>query len=218
MIFDMLQNQTFMFFFIITFIIFLILYMWRKVASLESYVFILEKRLNLVKKDICNKQHFSSSQSEDNINPMSNECNINCNNDDDMCVFKCSTGNDLNDIIMKEVFGSEDNKSNITFSNETDFNLPVATSTDVKITDVDDDDDDDDDNTNNQDDIEDVLDKVLDDKHIVFEDQKDGNNLTRQKLVKMPISELKELCVLNNLQTDGTKPNLINKLLGLTEK
>ena len=46
---------------ILSIIIFLILYIWRKIASIESYLFILEKRINNIKKPI------SSSFNENEI-------------------------------------------------------------------------------------------------------------------------------------------------------
>lgn len=249
----MLQNQTFMFFFIITFIIFLILYMWRKVASLESYVFILEKRLNLMKKDMLKNEMNDKYTAE-------KKC------DGGACVFNNTNNTEntdikLDDFIMNEVFGNK-RMCNPDIIFENNINLPVANSfikimdedevkkevkdevkkevkeevkvdDKVKIEDYDDDDEDDDDDdededdnetyenknekTKAKDDIEDVLNRVLDDKNIIFEEKKDigVEQLSRQRLLKMPLSELKELCILHNISTDGTKPILINKLLSV---
>lgn len=56
MIFELLSNPIILYGAVFSIIIFLILYMWRKLTGLESYVFILEKRLNNVKKNNMNKE------------------------------------------------------------------------------------------------------------------------------------------------------------------
>lgn len=120
---DILQNSSFMFFFIITFILFLILYMWRKVASLESYVFILEKRINNIKKDISiiNTNNGISSKDDEICSTESVSCKFSCidkkcSNDETKCY--------LNDIIMNEVFGGC-KKPQVSFQT---IDLPVANS------------------------------------------------------------------------------------------
>jgi hypothetical protein len=79
--------------------------MWRKVASLESYVFILEKRLNNMKKDITimNTNNGVSTNDNDKLySPDEVSCKITCidkkcSNDEAKCY--------INDMIMNEVFG-----------------------------------------------------------------------------------------------------------------
>jgi hypothetical protein len=98
--------------------------MWRKVASLESYVFILEKRLNNMKKDITimNTNNCASSSDDEKVCPIDNlSCKIMCG--DNKCTndgAKCY----INDIIMNEVFGGS-NKNLPSFQN---IDLPVANS------------------------------------------------------------------------------------------
>jgi len=255
---DILQNSSFMFFFIITFIIFLILYMWRKIASLESYVFILEKRVNNIKKDIS----IGNKNSKEDI---AGSCNDNkCSNES-----KCY----INDIIMNEVFG---NNKNIQSYQTIDLPVPNSAGENINI-------EYEDNSVKVDDDIDNVLNSVLDVKKSkiqspqqqltsqtsppqpsqtsppsppspqsqpspipsviastinvpitelkkeektdaipvanIIPEKKDEEcseaTLSKKKIKTLPIDALKELCISNNLSTEGTRAILIERLLTL---
>jgi hypothetical protein len=101
MILDLLQTPLFIYSLIISLFIFAILYLWRKISGIENYMFILEKRINNIKKPIA-----SSSKENDIYVP--NNVNENIR---------------VADMIMNEVFNNITQQDNVVCSNILECNL-----------------------------------------------------------------------------------------------
>jgi len=97
MILDLLQTPLFLYSLIISLFIFAILYLWRKISGIENYMFILEKRINNIKKPTS----LSSNNKENEIH-VPNNVNENIR---------------VADMIMNEVFNNITHQDNIVCSN-----------------------------------------------------------------------------------------------------
>ena len=186
---------------------FIILYMWRKISNLESLLYILEKRVNNKNISNCNK---SACCPIPEINKFTN--NEYFKNDNiaysDNTQIDCK---EINDIIMNEVFNC--GKENI-------VELPVAKHDYIKI----------------EEDVKpppqisqskeqelsnDIIDDIIEDKILSetknkddeFSVSSDKETLSRKKLIKLSLDNLKELCQMYTLSNEGTKPQLIERLL-----
>lgn len=180
-----LKNYNFfnIFFQIIIFLI--ILYLWFKVISIEATVFLLDQKL---KKDNNTK-----------ASCVSGTCSIPLNNN-----YESFNTFPMDDMIMKEVFNycEQPEEQEPTHS----INLPVAEHVNIVI----------EDNDNNE--ILQQKDEIK--KNDVFDLKKDENdnvsvnsNLTKKKLNKLNLEGLKQKCVELNLQADGSKNDLIERIL-----
>jgi hypothetical protein len=65
MILDLLQTPLFIYALILSLFVFAILYLWRKITGIENYMFILEKRINNIKKPLASP---SNNKENDLIN------------------------------------------------------------------------------------------------------------------------------------------------------
>lgn len=102
MILELLQNPIFMYAFTLSIIIFIILYMWRKIIGVESNIYLLEKRINNIKKSLTS----STNDNNDNYNDLYIPNNINEN-------IRAA------DLIMSEVFNNmESDKKSHSITNE----------------------------------------------------------------------------------------------------
>ena len=246
-------DQTYINLMILIMIVFLVMFLWRKIIILEGNFFILEKRVNLIKRDV-REDSFSKNfeKSETIMNEIfkdycpanacksygclpsvdDNECiqttKINSNNlhiNEDMVNYiSTQTPDDLNDNTEKIQDIEE-----ITFTNK------------AKVVDAVDDDDDD---VGTVDDIDKMVNNiissseeyegkvtteqtVLNDKsdHNEFDnisitsditftsDDKKNEGALHKKYSKMSLDKLKELCNTNDINIDGTKNQLIARLI-----
>jgi len=169
------------------FIFFLILYLWFKIISLESNVFLLEQKL---KKD----NNAAASCSFD-------KCNIPMQPTQQMPPPMPPHMNSFNmdDMIMNEVFNYCEKPPHI--------KLPVAEHVHIKI------------EESTDDNIE--LEPTII-KNEVFDLKKDENDnvsvssgTNKKKLAKLNLDGLKQKCTELNLQTDGTKNELIERILNV---
>lgn len=196
----LLNPQYFMYFIAFSGIIFLILYFWRKIANLECYNCILEKRLNTLKKenkdlkDKRTKPDISLDEADIIMNKIFTE-------DIDCCFGdKCI----INDTKMNEA-----DVTNVTITNISDtISQPEMTTIELPVANHD--------NT---------LDEILDDidisdakyiKDIDIESVSDingGGQYSKKKLSKLNVDKLKEICISMNLSTDGIKNVLIDRIM-----
>jgi hypothetical protein len=186
------RGKTILLYMFITFITLLfMIYIWRRIYTLECYSQILQKKLSNARKE--NKELQSLIKSN-NINTCSlDEAEVIMNKIfmDDICCEKgiCVKKDTVNDVkivisdmdapVADHVTSNQDSPSDTIV-------LPVAQH----------------DSDNDRDiDIESILSDVT------------GTAYTRKKLVKMNLEKLKEICTSMNLPTDGTKNMLIDKIL-----
>ena len=248
-------DQTYINLMILIMIVFLVMFLWRKIIILEGNFFILEKRVNLIKRDV-REDSFSKNfeKSETIMNEIfkdycpanackssgclpsvdDNECiqttKINSNNlhiNEDMVKYISSqTPDDINDT-TKKIQEIEE----ITFMNK------------AKVVD-DVDADDDDDTVDAVDDIDKMVNSIISSSEeyegkvtteqtglidkgdhneldnisitsdITFtSDDKKNEGALHKKYSKMSLDKLRELCNTNDINIDGTKNQLIARLI-----
>lgn len=198
----------------IIFVLFILLvvltafYVWRRISNMESYVKILEKKVNTLKKD--NKElrellYTDESDANDadiimnkifnpeiilnnvpqkhNNETITSTTNTLCN--DDKCVIK----EDTSDIIQNIIGESIQTPISPIVESSPINNLPVANHETAD---------------NDVHDIESVISDAVSGATGVY---------NRKKLSKMNLDKLKDVCVSMNLSTDGTKNVLIDRIL-----
>jgi hypothetical protein len=200
----MFFNASFIMF--VLFILLVILtafYIWRRISNMESYVKILEKKVNTLKKDnrelrellyaddseekdsdlIMNKIFNPEIILNNNSQQTPNINNIVCNGD--KCIIKEDTSDIVQNIIGEAIENSiADSSPKIT--------LPVANHET---------------NETNETDVHDI--------ESVISDAVSGvaGGYNRKKLSKMNLDKLKGVCSSMNLSLDGTKNVLIDRIL-----
>lgn len=235
MIFELLNNPIILYSLMFSFVVFFILYMWRKISGIESYVFILEKRINNMKKN-------STSPNNDNI----------LNKDKEN---KIKESFSTSDIIMNEVFNSVCSSSSQKCTskkypkyddNITSFiHLPVANHIEDKV---------DNNIQNNEDTVKNIIEEIPDEikkeisselksntdtpidietdlpteilntvKNTNIDDDLESEttkseiiktiSTSGKKLLKLDLPKLKHYCVKLNVPSDGTKNQIIERLL-----
>ncbi len=213
-----------MYFFGISSIIFLILYFWRRIANLECYNMILEKRIASIKKE--NKELRDKLKGDNNIS--------NVNNEDDVVMnevfnelqkeqtsfpsfpnFKCT--NDKCEIVFMEInntkqYNKEDNEDTITkiIDNDkqetTEIDEIDALINDKSNTKIE--------NIELKKEIKNIDLPVANHINEEVESNTDSNiNYNKTKLNKMNVEKLKEICASLNLSTEGTKNVLIDRII-----
>ena len=200
----MFSNSSLIFYgLLLVFAIFIGIYVWRRIYMLESYTNILEKKVLNMKKENKELQDLLH-----NGNGNGNDC----------CTFETA------DTIMNKIFNIERPK----VDEPSVINISVASTTPQVVHPV----------ASVQDDTKIILDDVDKDladvigdlpvaKHI-DEPERDvevelevesvvstdnSNIYNRKKLSKMNLDKLKEICVSLNISTEGTKNNLIDRIL-----
>jgi hypothetical protein len=189
MIFRLLTNANYLIYFFCIFVILILLtYLIYKVFIVENDLFILNEKINRFEIEFNNPNSSlgSSSCVKENFN--------------------------LSDIIMNEVFNSKPCNSNGVC--KMSFNKPeeVANEIDIDIDNI----------IDKTDIIEVVEEKTKDEnlfdlkKEIVVDDVESSvvsENNTKRKLQKLNLDKLKEKCAELNLSTEGTKAQLVNRIL-----
>lgn len=253
MILDLLQTPLFIYSLIISLFIFAILYLWRKISGIENYMFILEKRINNIKKPTS----FPSNNKESEIH-IPNNVNENIR---------------VADMIMNEVFNNITHQDNVICSNilecnqkeskhrkntsHTKHNLPIVEHVTNKITEniatpsndvpivyatsvikestdsskteeslqpqisiisavpiYKNTDDETSSITNSEKDK--MTSNIDDDKFEIASTKSEIMNsikLSGKKLLKLDLGKLKEYCTKLNVSTEGTKNQIIDRLL-----
>lgn len=245
-------DQTYINLLILISIVFLVMFLWRKVIILEGNFFVLEKRVNLIKKDAREECIAKNIEKSDIImneifkdSSRSNACpqfeyfsstggasgdTDTCKIDDDACdtigncpIFKKNTTDNISineDMVQYISSIAEDNLSDntektpdvdiISFTNvsSADKNdgadiIKIDTLTSSKDVEV---------NENEPDNIS------VSSEIIFTSDDKKNDKMLLKKYSKMSIEKLKELCSANNINADGSKNELINRIIELKNK
>ena len=260
-------DQTYINLFVLIIIVFLVMFLWRKVIILEGNFFILEKRVNLIKKDAREDSISKSIEKSDIImneifkdSPRSNACPIfeyfpstggdaratgtagaaddsntggataanaataaTCDAFGKCPIFKKNSTDNISineDMVQYISSLPEDNLSDntekaidiISFSNvsidkdsgaEVDKMLDaiISSSEDIEINDLDE--------PNEPDNM-----SVSSEITFTSDDKKNDKTL-QKKYSKLSLDKLKELCSANNISADGTKNQLITRIIEL---
>ena len=257
-------DQTYINLFVLIIIVFLVMFLWRKVIILEGNFFILEKRVNLIKKDAREDSISKSIEKSDIImneifkdSSRSNACPIfeyfpstggatraageageagsaddsytggatgaTCDAFGKCPIFKKNSTDNISineDMVQYISSLPEDNLSDntekaidiISFSNvsidkdsgaEVDKMLDaiISSSEDIEINDLDE--------PNEPDNI-----SVSSEITFTSDDKKNDKTL-QKKYSKLSLDKLKELCSANNISADGTKNQLITRIIEL---
>lgn len=212
MIFEILKNPMYSYLFVLTLVIFLVIFLWRKLTILESNFYILEKRVNLMKES-----KYMSKNTKDVAIPTDASS---LEEGFKRAIFENMTDKKIerSNIVMNEIFG------NNIFSNDKnchkeDVTITFDTDKDDKVLD-----------DKVLDDKDDSIDPIID-EHIISYDTKEENNdfentsnasefvfnvdekYTQKKLLKLNIDKLKVICEKMNISTEGTKNQLITRIL-----
>lgn len=203
-------NTSFIFYiFLIMLAIFGLFYIWRRIYGLENYSKILEKKISNLKKENKELQELLSGNDatsiEDADTIMNKIFNLNIANNDKCCVA------DKTDEICNTV-------ANTVVTTVT-IDVPITDGSDN--TDVPDDPDDPDMTIQNIIGLDDttvstklpVVEHNDPEIESVVSDSVSGGLYNRRKLSKMNLDKLKEICANMNLPSDGTKNNLIDRIL-----
>ena len=195
MIFEILKNPIYTYLFILTLVIFLVIFIWRKLTILESNFYILEKRVNLMKESSGNN-HMVGGKEKVATEIFSN-----------MTDKKLERSN----IVMNEIFGNMSRKCNkedvkITFDTVED---DIADITDEIVEEI----------------VEDFpsipITYDTKDENCEFENTSNASEFifnadekyTQKKLSKLNMDKLKTICEKMNISTDGNKSQLIARIL-----
>lgn len=202
MIYSIFSNPSFINIFIIALLIFLILFLWRKVMILEGNMFILDKRVNLLKKDCRDSAVSRNMQKADegmqevfggnNVCASSGCCFM------PMPEVAKAPVNQIEEItILTSVVQEDKNLDDdvqISFTKKEDDAIPDNIIAMVA------------ENTENE--IHETMSVASD---ITF--NTDGNKYSQKKLSKMSIDKLRDICTSLNINPEGTKAQLITRIL-----
>ena len=198
---------------ILALLIFLVMFLWRKLTILEGNFFILEKRVNLMKKE---SRESSMSKNLERSNIVMNEIFSDAISKEacktvGICSFPLSSDDDHNDDLIKqqpehttvrivekyEDDIEQDDEIEISFGNiDLDKKIEEAIE---------------------KDDIINIIDRTdidADNTSIVSEfTLSSDDKFNQKKLSKMNLDKLKNVCIQLNISADGTKSQLISKIL-----
>ena len=227
--YSFLFNQTYISIFVIALLMFLIMFLWRKLTILEGNYFLLEKRVNIIKKEDRTEQLSKNLENSDAVMKEVFKNNIkrtSCNIDD----IVCNIPKDINaeEYIMEDI----ENNIDITIVDVEDANSSKGSVNIVKeIVE--------DDIINEQElvsHIEDITGtgrtlETADEATIEFADTNDNASTTSEitfnseddktlskKFKAMNMEKLREECKNNSLSTEGTKSTLIARIIDNIKK
>jgi hypothetical protein len=215
MIFEILKNPMYSYLFILTLVIFLVIFLWRKLTILESNFYILEKRVNLIKE--------SKYQSK-NVGDTAGLADVK----KPRAVFENMTDKKLerSNMVMNEIFGNYGNltnsciKEDVTITFDTEKIIDELDITKIIEDEVD--------NINI---IEELHTEAVIDEPTISYDIKEENTdfentsnasefvfnadekYTQKKLSKLNMDKLKTICEKMNISTEGNKSQLISRIL-----
>lgn len=223
MIFEILKNPIYTYLFILTLVIFLVIFIWRKLTILESNFYILEKRVNLMKDSSRQNNNITPGNISQKLPESSNE------------IFTNITEKKLerSNIVMNEIFGNAPKKCKkedvkITFNNpeanisqEDESDIPEILIDNITF-----------DNTSQQKDNEPQIVELnqntdisvnYDDiqENTEFENTSNASEFifnseekyTQKKLSKLNMEKLKSICEKMNISSEGNKNQLISRIL-----
>jgi hypothetical protein len=233
--YSFLFNQTYITIFVVALLIFLIMFLWRKLTILEGNYYLLEKRVNIIKKDERAEQLSKNLERSDAIMKEVFKNNIkrdSCNINDGICPMPKDSSEE--DYIMDDLEGNID----ITIINVEESNEETKQDVEIEIVNNDEDElvshietitNDSDKKedileyinnaTNNSDtsdetetaDTADATETASITSEIIFNNE-DDKALSR-KYKAMNLEKLREECKNNSLNTEGTKSILISRII-----
>lgn len=222
-----LFNQTYISIFIIALLVFLVMFLWRKITILEGNYFLLEKRVNIMKKEDRTDQLSKNLEKSDAIMKEVFKNNIkraSCNDDDTMCNIPKDI--DVEEYIMEDI----ENNIDITIVNadDTKSNEDSIEIVEEIVEDNDTNDENDEQElvshieniTNTTEDVTveytDNNDNISTTSEITFNNE-DDKTLSR-KYKSMNLEKLREECRNNSLSVEGTKSILISRIIDNIKK
>lgn len=203
-------NPQYMSLLVLALVLFLVMFLWRKLTILEGNFYILEKRINLMKKET---KEATIAKNIERSNIVMNEIfndSIPASKSKSVgtCSFPLKKVEEIT-IISTEIPSStkvEEKIKEITDDVKISFNTDDL---DKKI-------------TESTDPIE-IINSVVEEKKDVDDtvsitsefvfNASDDKQFNQKKLSKLPIDKLKEICLQNNLGTEGTKAQLVCRIL-----
>ena len=232
--YSFLFNQTYISIFVIALLVFLIMFLWRKLTILEGNYFLLEKRVNIIKKEDRTEQLSKNLEKSDAVMKEVFKNNIkrgSCNIDDTVCNIPKDI--DVEEYIMEDI----ENNIEITIVNVEDANSSKG-SVNVVEEIVEDEQKEEDINDEQElvSHIEDITGTagtadIADEATIEFTDTNDNASTTSEitfnseddkslskKFKAMNMEKLREECKNNSLSTEGTKSTLIARIIDNIKK
>ena len=229
--YSFLFNQTYISIFVIALLVFLIMFLWRKLTILEGNYFLLEKRVNIIKKEDRTEQLSTNLEKSDAIMKEVFKNNIKrdtCDNNDTMCNIPKNFNEE--NYIMEDI----KNDIDITFVEVKDFD-----NSKVDIVNIDEEIIENEFKEDNKDEqelvshIENITGttEYTDEATIEFTDTNDNASTTSEitfnseddkslskKFKAMNMEKLREECKNNSLSTEGTKSALISRIIDNIKK
>jgi hypothetical protein len=229
--YSFLFNQTYISIFVIALLVFLIMFLWRKLTILEGNYFLLEKRVNIIKKEDRTEQLSKNLEKSDAIMKEVFKNNIKrdtCDNNDTMCNIPKNFNEE--NYIMEDI----KNDIDITFVEVKDFD-----NSKVDIVNIDEEIIENEFKEDNKDEqelvshIENITGttEYTDEATIEFTDTNDNASTTSEitfnseddkslskKFKAMNMEKLREECKNNSLSTEGTKSALISRIIDNIKK
>ena len=231
--YSFLFNQTYISIFVIALLVFLLMFLWRKLTILEGNYFLLEKRVNIIKKEDRSEQLSKNLEKSDAIMKEVFKNNIkrsNCDNNDTVCNIPKNT--DEEDYIMDDI----ENNIDITI-------IDVSEDEPIKVGKGDECDECDDDNESGDGEegeegeeeelvshIENIT-KTNESSNIELADNNDNLSITSEitfnneddkilskKYKAMNLEKLREECKIYSLNSEGTKSTLISRIIDNIKK
>ena len=227
--YSFLFNQTYITIFVVALLIFLIMFLWRKLTILEGNYYLLEKRVNIIKKDERAEQLSKNLERSDAIMKEVFKNNIkrgSCDINDGVCSIPKDGSEE--DYVMDDLEGNID----ITIINVEENNEEIKQDVEIEIVNNDEDElvshietitNDSDKKedileyinnaTNNSDAVDavDATETASITSEIIFNNE-DDKALSR-KYKAMNLEKLREECKNNSLNTEGTKSILISRII-----
>lgn len=222
--YNFLFNQTYISVFVIALLVFLLMFLWRKLTILEGNYFLLEKRVNIIKKEDRSEQLSKNLEKSDAIMKEVFKNNIkrgNCDNNDTVCNIPKNTDEEdyiIDDIenniditiidvceeepvkIGEEVDGEEDNESGESEEEELVSHIEDITKT----------------NEASNIELADNNDNVSITSDITFNNEDD--KILSKKYKAMNLEKLREECKIYSLNSEGTKSTLISRIIDNIKK
>ena len=231
--YSFLFNQTYISIFVIALLVFLLMFLWRKLTILEGNYFLLEKRVNIIKKEDRSEQLSKNLEKSDAIMKEVFKNNIkrsNCDNNDTVCNIPKNI--DEEDYIMDDI----ENNIDITI-------IDVSEDDPIKVGEGDECDECYDDNESGDGEegeegeeeelvshIENIT-KTNESSNIELADNNDNLSITSEitfnneddkilskKYKAMNLEKLREECKIYSLNSEGTKSTLISRIIDNIKK
>lgn len=223
--YSFLFNQTYITIFVVALLIFLIMFLWRKLTILEGNYFLLEKRVNIIKKDERAEQLSKNLERSDSIMKEVFKNNIKrgaYDINDGICPMPKDSSEE--DYVMGDLEGNID----ITIINVEESNEETKKNVEIEIV------------NNNEDELTSHIETITNDSdkkediseiislteptdttdttetasvtsEIIFNNEDD--KILSRKYKSMNLEKLREECKNNSLNTEGTKSILISRII-----